>query len=83
MKKISINEPVFVTSMGFRKNLAAYPKRIEFRGSTYDFIDAGLRCLVKSGGRIVEVLTLSDGASQYCMKSSNCGGDWTLLSINY
>lgn len=83
MKKISINEPVSVTSMGFRKNLEAYPKRIEFRGSTYDFIDAGLRCLVNTGGRIVEVLTLSDGDSQYCLRSCNRGGDWTLLSINY
>lgn len=82
MKKISINEPVSVTCLGFRKNLAAYPKRIEFRGSTYDFIDMGLRCLVRSGGRIVEILTLSDGSSEYCMKSINQGNDWTLLSIN-
>lgn len=82
MKKISINEPVSVTSLGFRKNLVAYPKRIEFRGLTYDFIDMGLRCLVQSGGRIVEILTLSDGNSQYCMRSYNQGNDWTLLSIN-
>lgn len=82
MKKIAINEPVFVTSLGFRKNLQAYPKRIEFRGSTYDFIDAGLRCLVKSGGKVVEILTLSDGSSEYCIKSPVKGGSWTLLSIN-
>ncbi len=82
MKKIAINEPVFVTSLGFRKNLESYPKRIEFRGSTYDFIDTGLRCLVKSGGKIVEILTLTDGSSEYCLKSYNKSGNWTLLSIN-
>ena len=82
MKKTSINEHVSVTSLGFRKNLAAYPKRIEFRGSTYDFIDMGLRCLVHSGGRIAEILTLSDGSSEYRLRSYNQGNDWTLLSIN-
>lgn len=81
MKKVQINEPVFVTVMGFRKNLAAYPRRIEFRGATYDFIDAGLRCLVRQSGRIAEIITLSDGISDYQLRSDNNGSNWTLLSI--
>ncbi len=81
MKKVQINEQVTVTAMGFRKNLAAYPRRIEFRGSTYDFIDAGLRCLISHGERIAEVLTLSDGTSDYHLRSDNSGHNWTLLSI--
>ncbi|NTW62205.1 hypothetical protein HGB25_02240 [Candidatus Saccharibacteria bacterium] len=81
MSQTKINERVTVTSMGFRKNLATYPRRIEFRGATYNFIDAGLRCLVRHGERIAEVVTLSDGNANYHLRSDNNGGNWTLLSI--
>lgn len=81
MSKVEINERVFVTSMGFRKNMAIYPRRIEFNGITYHFIDAGLRCLVRQGERIAEVFTMSDGVSEYHLKSEDNGGNWTLLSI--
>lgn len=79
--KTQINEQVTVTAMGFRKNLAAYPRRMEFRGNTYNFIDAGLRCLIRHGERIAEVITLSDGQSEYHLRSDNSGGNWMLLSI--
>jgi len=81
MKKVQVNEQVIVTAMGFRKNLATYPRRMEFRGTTYDFIDAGLRCLVRHGERIAEIITLSDGISDYHLRSDNRGLNWTLLSI--
>lgn len=78
---MQINESVDVTVMGFKKNLAAYPRRMEFRGAIYDFIDAGLRCMVRKGERVIEVLTLSDGKAYYRLMSDNHGGNWTLLSI--
>ena len=81
MNKIDINELVAVTAMGFRKNLAAYPRRMEFRGVTYNFIDAGLRCLVRKGEMIAEILTLSDGQAEYHLKTDNQTCNWTLLSI--
>jgi hypothetical protein len=81
MTRKDINLPVTVTAVGFRKNLVAYPRRIEFNGNTYNFIDAGLRCLVRSGTKIAEIFTLSDGVSEYCLKSENNDGRWTLLSI--
>lgn len=81
MKKVQINEQVNVTAVGFRKNLVAYPRRMEFRGSTYDFIDAGLRCLVRHGERIAEIITMSDGKSEYHLRSYDQGSEWTLLSI--
>ena len=81
MERININLPVVVTAIGFRKNLVAYPRRIEFDGKTYNFIDAGLRCLVRSGNKIAEIFTLSDGESEYCLRSENNDGRWTLLSI--
>lgn len=77
----SINESVAITVMGFKKNLAAYPRRMEFRGRIYNFLDSGLRCLVRSGGRTTELLTLTDGTAYYRLRTDNHGGNWTLLSI--
>lgn len=78
----TINRPVTITAMGFGRDMRAYPRRMEYQGATYDFIDAGLRLVVRSGERIAEILTLSDGASEFRLKSDNRGGSWTLLSIN-
>lgn len=81
MNRVTINEEIAVTKMGFKKDLAAYPRRMEFRGSIYDFIDAGVHCLIRSGGRMAEIVTMSDGQSFYRLRSDNHGGNWTLLSI--
>lgn len=82
MKKTKVNEQVTITAIGFRKNLIAYPRRMEFHGVTYNFIDAGLRCLVRYGGRMAEIITLSDGMANYYLRTDNQGHDWTLLSIS-
>lgn len=81
MNNVNINEQVAITVMGFKKDMAAYPRRMEYQGATYDFLDAGLRCLVRQGGRIAEILTLSDGRANFRLRSDNRGGNWTLLSI--
>lgn len=81
MPNIHINEIVTITAMGFRKNLIAYPRRMEFRGITYNFVDAGLRCLVRHGGKIAEIITLTDGTSDYYLRSDNRGLNWTLMTI--
>lgn len=81
MNRVEINELVSVTVMGFKKDLAAYPRRMVYQGATYEFLDAGLRCLVRQGGRIAEILTLSDGRADFRLRSDNRGGNWTLLSI--
>lgn len=82
MKNITINKAVQVTSLGFKKDLNAYPRQIEFEGKTYDFVDAGLSCLVKRGDALSQILTLSDGRSQFRLRSDNHGGLWTLLSMS-
>lgn len=82
MTRTQINEQVQVTVMGFKKDLAAYPRRMVYQGATYDFLDAGLRCLVRHGGRIAEILTLSDGRANFHLRRDNHGGNWTLLSIS-
>lgn len=81
MKRMQINEQVAVTAMGFRENLRAYPRRIEFRGNTYDFVDAGLRCLVKCGDIISEIITMTDGVEDFRLRRRADDNQWVLLSI--
>lgn len=83
MNRVTVNEQVAITQMGFKKNLSAYPRRMEFRGTIYEFLDAGLRCLVKAGNHMTEIVTMTDGKSQYQLRSDNNGGNWTLVSIMY
>lgn len=81
MNRVTINEQVAITELGFKKNLSAYPRRMEFRGKVYEFIDAGLSCLIRSGEQMAQVITLSDGQALYRLRSDNHGGSWTLLNI--
>ncbi len=81
MNSITVNEQVIITQIGFKKNLTAYPRRMEFRGSVYEFLDAGLRCLVQRGDKLAEIITMTDGQSQFKLRSDNHGGNWTLVSI--
>lgn len=80
-QSITINSPVDVTAMGFGRNMRAYPRRIEFQGTSYNFVDAGLRTVIKSGERIAQIFTMTDGANDYCLRSDGRGGSWTLLSM--
>lgn len=81
MSHVAINEQVAITRVGFKKNLSAYPRSMEYRGTVYEFIDAGLSCLVRSGEHIAQIVTTSDGTSMFRLRSDNHGGNWTLLSI--
>lgn len=78
----TINTPVTITAMGFRKGLTPYPRQMEYDGATYDFIDAGLNCEVKSGGRLSSIVTMTDGRRSFRLRSDNRGGIWTLLSMS-
>ena len=82
MTQTIINKEVNVTAMGFKKNLSAYPREMEYEGQTYSFIDAGLSCVVRHGERIAQIMTLSDGYRQFRLRSDNRGGIWTLLSMS-
>jgi hypothetical protein len=78
-QSITINSPVTVTAMGFGRNMRSYPRRIEFEGSTYKFIDAGLRTTLRTGERVAQIFTMTDGAHDYRLRSE--GSSWTLLSM--
>ncbi|RYX78918.1 hypothetical protein EON76_04385 [bacterium] len=79
--KTTINTPVAITAMGFGRDMRAIPRRMEYAGRTYDFVDSGLRTVIRSGERMAQVFTMSDGQSDIRLRSDNHGGSWTLLSI--
>ena len=82
MTNTIINKEVAVTRLGFKKNLSAYPRQVEYEGRTYDFVDAGISCMVRSGERFLQTLTLTDGHTQFQMRSDERGSVWTLLSMS-
>ncbi len=75
----SINSPVDVTAIGFGRNLRTYPRRMEFEGATYDFLDAGIRTIVQSGEHAMQIFTMTDGMRDYRLRSDTSG--WTLLGM--
>ena len=81
MNKENINKQVVITALGFRKNLVSFPRRMEYDGETINFVDAGLRCLVRCGNYIAEFFTLSDGKSVFHLRLDKQNNDWTLISI--
>ena len=76
-----INTPVDITSMGFGRDLRAIPRRMEYQGRSIDFIDNGLRAVIKKGEHMAQILTMTDGRESFRLRSDNHGGSWTLLSI--
>ena len=76
---ITINSPISVTSLGFKRGMRSFPRRIEYGGTTYDFVDAGLLTTVARGGRIKRIFTMTDGTHDYRVQSDDTG--WTLLGM--
>ncbi len=77
----TINTPVTITSMGFGRDMRAIPRRMEYEGRSIEFVDNGLRAIIRKGEKIAQVLTMSDGDHEFRLRSDNHGGSWTLLSI--
>lgn len=78
----NINKIVNVTAFRFAKNQRMYPQRIELDGQIYQFIESGICCKVQSGGKLSQVLNITDGRLQFKLRSDDRGGVWTLLSMS-
>ena len=76
----SINIPVSITAIGFGRNMQAYPRRMEWAGRTYQFIDRGICVVARRGESIMSTVTMSDGSQNFRLRQT--GGVWTLLSVN-
>ncbi len=76
----SINSPVSVTAMAFGRDMQPIPKRMEWAGRTYQFIDRGIRVVSRRGESSMSTVTMSDGHRSFCLRSD--GSAWTLLSVS-
>lgn len=79
MTKRGINTPVEVTALSFGKDMARYPRRMEWKGRIYNFVDHGIRATVRHGSNVSYTLTMTDGESTFCLRER--AGSWTLLSV--
>jgi hypothetical protein len=79
MKNNSINSPVSITAVGFGREMEAIPRRMEWGGRTYQFIDRGIRVVARRGESVMSTVTMSDGERSFCLRQN--GRDWTLLSV--
>lgn len=77
MKKINI--PVSVTAMTFGRDMSACPKRMEWAGRIYDFVDTGIRVRSRRGEHVSDTVTCSDGSQSYCLRAT--GSQWILVGI--
>lgn len=80
MKNNSINSPVSITAMAFGRDMQPIPKRMEWAGRTYQFIDRGIRVVSRRGESSMSTVTMSDGSQSFCLRQT--GSAWTLLSVS-
>ena len=78
-----INKEVTVTALYFKggRSLTSFPKRMEFNGREYTFVESGLRYLVRKGQQLVQVFDMSDGSANYRLKFDNAEQLWTLVDV--
>ncbi|HEX8227167.1 MAG TPA: hypothetical protein VF572_04855 [Candidatus Saccharimonadales bacterium] len=78
-----INEEVSVTSVYFRpgRHLKGFPKRMEYGGREYTFIESGLRYLVRKGQQLIEIFDMTDGTRDYRLKFDTVQQSWTLIGV--
>jgi hypothetical protein len=76
----SINSPVSITAMAFGRDMQPIPKRMEWAGRTYQFIDRGIHVVSRRGESSMSTVTMSDGSQSFCLRQT--GSAWTLLSVS-
>ncbi|HUC89894.1 MAG TPA: hypothetical protein VMR45_03765 [Patescibacteria group bacterium] len=84
--RVTINKEVYVSELYFRSHgeaqndLKSYPRRMEFDGRDYTFMD-GLRYLVHKGQQLVQVFDMTDGSRDYRLKFDASHKSWTLVDM--
>ena len=80
--RMIVNQEVNVPEMYFKSEgqLKSYPKRMEFHGREYTFMD-GLRYLVHKGAQLVQVFDMTDGARDYRLQFNAGEQSWTLVDM--
>lgn len=82
--RVSINKEISVTAMYFQnsRELKSFPKRIEFEGREYTFIESGLRYLIQKGHQLIHIFDMTDGVANYRLRFDTDQKLWTLVDIS-
>jgi hypothetical protein len=82
-----VNEEVNVSSLYFRasrpddRHIKGYPKRMEYEGREYTFVESGLRYLIRKGQELIEVFDMTDGIRDFRLKFDTTARVWTLVGV--
>ncbi len=82
-----INQEVAVTGMYFRptrtddRNIKGYPKRMEYEGREYTFLESGLRYILNKGQQLIEIFDMTDGTRDFRLKFDTSEHTWTLVGV--
>ncbi len=83
MNRVAINKEVSVTALYFRNNgqMKSFPKRMEYNGREYTFLESGLRFLVQKGQQAAQIFDMTDGSINYRLQFSDHDQLWTLVDV--
>ena|SRR5438132_791195 len=83
LHKRVVNKEVSITSLYFQngRELKSFPKRMEFEGREYTFIESGLRYLIQKGQQFIQVFDMTDGERKYRLKFDANEHTWTLIGM--
>lgn len=79
----AVNKEVNITAMYFHnsRGLKSYPKRMEYNGNTYTFLESGLQYLIKRGQKMIQIFDMTDGTDTYRLRFDENEFNWTLVNI--
>ena len=81
--RTTINQEVNVTALYFRnkKQLKSFPKRMEFDGNQYEFLESGLQYQIIKEDEDLRLFDMTDGNADYRLRFDYKKLIWTLVSI--
>lgn len=79
-----INQEVNITGLYFRpgRSVKGFPKRMEYEGREYTFVESGLRYLIQKGQQLFEIFDMTDGTREYRLKFDTQQHIWTLVGMS-
>jgi len=82
-QRVSVNKEVAVTAVYFRNDaqLKSFPKRMEYEGQEYTFVESGIRYLVEKGHNLIQLFDMTDGSHDYRLKFDTKQSTWTLVTM--
>lgn len=80
--RTSVNEGVNITAWYFRnrRQIATYPRRMEWGGRSYTFRE-GMQLSISKAGSTTRIFDMTDGQSSFRLTCDADQSNWTLVAI--